>query len=133
VIQLAFTDATGDEHFLWSLSQFERVFARRQRYLFILDATKATHIPSASARQAIGKWQDAHYENTRTWGAGGVMLISSALVRGALTAISWVHKTPAQLYYPATRDQGVEWCIRTAEQAGIPVSEAAQRRLRLRA
>lgn len=126
VVQITFTDAQNDDHFMWVLQQFERLFARRSRYLFLLDAMKATKIPSASARHAIGKWQNDHEADSRMWCAGGVILVSSALVRGAVTAMSWVHKPPVKQYFPATRKEGVDWCIKTAEEAGLTVSAAAR-------
>lgn len=126
VVQITFTDAGGDEHFIWVLRQFERLFARRERYLFLLDATKATKIPSAGARHTIGQWQNDHQADSKRWCAGGVILVSSALVRGAVTAMSWVHKPPVKQHFPATRREGVEWCIKTAEEAGLTVSAAAR-------
>jgi hypothetical protein len=126
VIQIAFTDAKNDEHFIWVLRQFEGLFTRREKYLFLIDATKATKIPSAGARHAIGKWQNDHQTDSKRWCAGGVILVSSALVRGAVTAMSWVHKPPVPQHFPPTRKEGVEWCIKTAEEAGLTVSAAAR-------
>ncbi len=126
VVQIAFADATSDDHFFWVLKQFEGLFARRDRYVFLLDATKATKIPSASARHMIGKWQNDHQADSKRWCAGGVILVSSALVRGVVTAMSWVHQPPVKQHFPATRKEGVEWCIKTAEDAGLTVSAAAR-------
>jgi hypothetical protein len=126
VVQITFTDTDGDEHFSWVLKQFEGLFARRDRYVFLLDAAKATKIPSPSARHMIGKWQNDHREDSKRWCAGGVILISSALVRGAVTAMSWVHKPAVKQYFPPTRKEGVEWCIKTAEENGLTVSAAAR-------
>jgi hypothetical protein len=126
VVQITFANAESDEHFMWVLTQFEGLFARRSRYLFLIDATKATKIPSAAARHAIGKWQNDHQEDSKRWCAGGVILVSSALVRGAVTAMSWVHKPLVKQYFPPTRREGVEWCIKTAEEAGLTVSAAAR-------
>jgi hypothetical protein len=126
VVQIAFTDAKNDDHFIWVLTQFERLFARRDRYLFLIDAIKAARIPSAGARHTIGKWQNDHRADSKMWCAGGVILVSSALVRGAVTAMSWVHKPPVKQYFPPTRREGVDWCIKTAEEAGLTVSAAAR-------
>jgi hypothetical protein len=126
VVQITFTDATGDDHFMWVLAQFEALYARRDRYLFLIDARKATKIPSAHARHAIGKWQNDHLEDSKRWCAGGVILVSSAIVRGAVTAMNWVHQPPVKQHFPATRTEGVAWCIKTAEEAGLAVSAAAR-------
>ena len=129
MVQITFTDSKSDDHFIWVLQKFEGLFARRDRYLFLIDATKATKIPSAGARHTIGKWQNDHQADSKRWCAGGVILVASALVRGAVTAMSWVHKPPVPQYFPPTRKEGVEWCIKTAEEAGLPVSAAARQAL----
>jgi hypothetical protein len=126
VVQITFTDATGDDHFMWVLAQFETLYARRERYVFLIDALKATKVPSAHARHAIGQWQNDHQEDSKRWCPGGVILVSSAIVRGAVTAMNWVHQPPVKQYFPATRKEGVEWCIKTAEEAGLAVSAAAR-------
>jgi hypothetical protein len=119
---MAFTDAPSDEHFFWVLQQFEGLFARRERYVFLIDATKATRIPSAAARHTIGKWQNDHQADSKRWCAGGAILVASALVRGAVTAMSWVHKPAVPQYFPPTRKEAVEWCIKTAEDAGLTLT-----------
>lgn len=126
VVQITFTDVDSEEHFAWVLAQFERLFARRARYVFLLDTTQATKIPSASARRMIGQWQNDHRNDSKMWCAGGAILVSSAVVRGALTAMSWVHEPPVHQHFPPTRKEGVEWCIKTAEEAGLTVSAAAR-------
>jgi len=125
VVHMAFTDAPSDEHFFWVLQQFEGLFARRERYVFLIDATKATRIPSAAARHTIGKWQNDHQADSKRWCAGGAILVASALVRGAVTAMSWVHKPAVPQYFPPTRKEAVEWCIKTAEDAGLTLTPAA--------
>ena len=126
VVQITFTDAGSDDHFIWVLKQFEGLFARRERYVFLIDGSKATKAPLAAARTAIGKWQNDHEEDSKRWCAGGVILVSSALLRGAMTAMSWVHRSPVKQHFPPTWREGAEWCIKTAEEAGLTVSAAAR-------
>jgi hypothetical protein len=126
IVQITFTDATSDDHFIWVLHQFERLIARRERYVFLIDATKANRIPSAASRHAIGKWQNDHQEDSKRWCPGGVILVASALVRGAVTAMSWMHKPLVKQYFAPSKEEGAKWCIKTAEEAGLTVSVAAR-------
>jgi hypothetical protein len=108
-----------DERLLWLLQQFEGLFLRRQRYVVLLDTTALSSIPSAPTRHAIGKWQHRHEEETKTWCAGTAIVISSRLVRGALMAMEWVQAPPIEHFYPATRREGLDWCISTVDEAGL--------------
>jgi hypothetical protein len=115
-----------DDRFIWLFQQFEQLFTRRQRYVFLLDTTELTTIPTGSMRHLIGKWQKAHEEETKTWCVGTTIYISSRLVRGALTAINWLHEPVLKQHYPTTRREALDWCIATADEAGLTLSAAAR-------
>jgi hypothetical protein len=115
-----------DDRFIWLLRQFEGLFARRQRYLFLMDTTTLTTIPAGPMRHIIGKWQNEHEEETKTWCVGATICISSRLVRGALTAMNWVHEPVLKQHYPTTRREALDWCIATADEAGLTLSSATR-------
>jgi hypothetical protein len=126
VVRIALRDGK-DERFLWMLEQFERLFARRQKYVLLIDTTALSTIPSAATRHAIGKWQKAHEEETKTWCVGSAILVSSRLVRGAMTAMNWVNEPVIPQHYPATRREASAWCIKVLDEAGLELSSSARR------
>lgn len=129
VVRVAFLDGK-DERFFWLLKQFETLFARRQSYAVLVDTTALSNIPSAATRHAIGKWQAQHEQDTKAWCVGSAIVISSRLVRGALTAMEWVQRPSIKHFYPATRREALDWCIAVVDEAGLTLSEAARGILR---
>jgi hypothetical protein len=115
-----------DERYVWLLQQFETLFARRERYVLMIDSTALSTIPSAPTRHTIGKWQKEHEEDTRKSCVGSAIVISSRLVRGALTAMEWVQRPVIKHHYPATRREALDWCIATVEEAGLTFSATAR-------
>ena len=88
-------------------------------------ATALSTIPSAATRHIIGNWQNAHKEQTKKLCMGTAILISSRLVRGALTAMNWVHEPVIKQYYPNTRREALDWCITTVDDAGLTINSRA--------
>jgi hypothetical protein len=125
VVRITFRDGK-DDRFLWLLRQFEGLFLRQQRYVLLMDTIALTTIPAAATRHFIGRWQNEHKEQTKTWCAGAAICISSRLVRGALTAMNWVHEPVIKQHYPSTRREALDWCIATADEAGLTLSSAAR-------
>jgi len=131
VVQIAFRDGK-EERFTWLLRQFEGLFARGQRYVVFMDTTALSTIPSAATRHTIGNWQNAHKEQTKKLCVGTAILISSRLVRGALTAMNWVHEPVIKQYYPNTRREALDWCITTVGEAGLTINSRALAALKSR-
>jgi hypothetical protein len=102
------------------------LFARRQQYALLVDTTALSTIPVAATRHAIGKWQKQYEKDTRTWCVGAAIVISSRLVRGALTAMEWVQQPAIKHYYPATRRDGLDWAIKTVDEAGLDLSSTGR-------
>jgi hypothetical protein len=125
VLRIGLLDG-NDERFMWLLQQFEGLFKRQQRYVLFIDTTALSTIPAGSVRHSITKWQNEHKAETKQWCPGSAILISSRLVRGALTAMNWVQEPVIQHCYPATRREGLDWCIATVDAAGMSLSASAR-------
>jgi hypothetical protein len=115
-----------DERLIWLLQQFDGLFARCQPYVALCDTTPLSTIPSASTRHLIGKWQTQHEADLKKWCLGVAFLVPSRLVRGALTAMGWVHRPVTQQYFPSTRREALDWCIATADAGGLALSSIAR-------
>jgi len=69
-----------------------------ERYLIITDASRAGR-PDASVRRAITQHSAALAAQREALSVGSVVIVSNALVRGALTAMSWVDSSMAEVDY----------------------------------
>ena len=103
---------------------FERLFRLELRYALVLDLTNIGHIPSAATRKQIATWEAAHIADTKRWNIGVAIALKSALVRGALTALSWVVQDESPRVHVATRAQAIEHGIKLLEGEGIAITPA---------
>ena len=67
----------------------ERVFARKEPYTLLVDANQAG-VPGADVRKLFADFSARNREHTRRYCRGEAYVMSSALVRGALTAVMWL-------------------------------------------
>ncbi len=63
--------------------------ARRERFLVVVDVLDASGI-SAAARQAAGQHRARHRGKAEPLDMGLLLAVRSPVIRGALTAISWL-------------------------------------------
>lgn len=104
----------------------ERAFARGQRYVTIVDATRLQHAPDAMFRRQL-----AEMMNEPGWRAasaryvvGSCIAVTSAIIRAAGTAINWLAATPHPVHYAPDLPSGVEWCVARLQDAGVPANPA---------
>jgi hypothetical protein len=105
---------------------FEEVYARKSPFVVISDLREVTAVPEAPTRRRIAEWSKAQEARTIQYHLGTVMIVRSAVVRGALTAINWLTRpiTP-QLVYTDPRE-GAAWCLETLRLRGLGVPGEAE-------
>ncbi len=105
-------------------ARFEGRFALQTRYALLLDLTGVQHIPPASLRKKIGDWETRHAAETKRWNVGAAIVVRSALVRGALTALSWLATDASPRTHVASTAEGILWCCRKLEAENVPITPA---------
>lgn len=98
---------------------FDRVFANAQTFTSFADIRDLRGIPGAAERKAIADWMRRIEPQMRRHCVGAGNLIRSSVVRGAMTAIYWLFEPPVPQHYPATLDEGLDWCVQRLADAGI--------------
>jgi len=83
------SDASFDEY----LRTYRALLDRNQPYAIILDAALAG-APNAAQRRAQAKFLEDNAPLTRRLCRGGAFVITSPMIRGALTAILWISEMP---------------------------------------
>ncbi|MGE0788540.1 MAG: hypothetical protein AB7S26_22885 [Sandaracinaceae bacterium] len=99
---------------------FKRVWARGERYALI--SVTAHSAPPASGRQRMAAWasRDDVYEASGRYCVGSATIVSSALHRGALTAILWLFRPAAPHETFGTVDEGIDYCLARIAEAALP-------------
>ncbi len=108
-----------DGDFIALFRRFELNFARRERYALVLDASPVQHVPTAKQRALISAWEKDHVADTRRWNVGTALVVTSALVRGVLTALAWAVPDETPRVHVATVREAVEWCNLRLDSVGV--------------
>jgi hypothetical protein len=100
---------------------FEALYERKAKFVVLSDIREITSVPDAPTRRRIAEWSQAQESFTRQYHLGTAMIVRSAVVRGALTAINWLTRpiTP-QLVFTDPRE-GADWCLSTLHSQGLSV------------
>ena len=93
-----------------------------ERFVLISDALDAK-APGATIRQRIMARTEAMPEFFRDVQIANYVVLASATVRGALTAMSWLSRTPWASEYVATPAEAIERSRGVLRGAGVDVPE----------
>lgn len=113
------TVALVDAYFDWHETYLERVRKARGRFVSVTD-TYATKRPSPTARRRIAERMDALGDDATTSTIASYVIVESALLRGAITALSWLHAPLEGTVAVGTPALAIEAALRDLDAAGIP-------------
>lgn len=68
----------------------ERLFARRERFVSLTDASVVASLPDAKGRSALGAWTKSIEPLSKRWLVANALVVPSPIARGVLTAIQWI-------------------------------------------
>lgn len=104
---------------------YELVFAAPKRHALIVDTTTLVRVPDATHRRRMKAFEDSRRQIIREKNIGSAIIIQSAVVRGAYTALRWISPQPApNRAFPSVRE-AAEWCVQGIEEDGQIVPIAA--------
>lgn len=107
------SDAAFDEY----LRTYRALLDRDQPYAIILDAALAG-APNAAQRRAQARFLELNAPLTRRLCRGGAFVITSPMIRGALTAILWISDMPFENTVVGDIFSAARW---TCERLQMPV------------
>ncbi len=123
-----------DEGFVKTLNEdFDRIFARRQRFALITDTRAIIELPKPLERKLLAEWANRpdQLANTKTWNAGSATILQNAIMRTVMQGLYWIW-TPASPQFAAKDDaDSLTWCLELLAKEGIKpsMSEAAMREI----
>jgi hypothetical protein len=108
VYVVTFSGSVSDQAFENYLAQLTRLLASSGARALVFDARTGTPAP-ASQRQRQAQWIREHQAEVRRNTAGIAFVLSSAIMRGALTAIMWLAPLPCPHHITPNFEQGMRW------------------------
>jgi len=114
------TERIIDEYFDWSSSRLARARAARER-LVLLNDTFAIERPTPMVRKRLAERTKAQsVEDQRAVVLGSVVVIESALVRGAVTALGWILPSLSESQFVASIDEAIDRSLAILAKEGLP-------------
>jgi hypothetical protein len=101
------------------------VLGRGQLFASVVDARSVAAAPSARLRKIVSDWELAHGSVGKRWNAGIAIVTTSALVRGAMTAIHWISPPLVPTTYEAKLESAIAWAWARLKERGVAVTPNA--------
>lgn len=114
-----------DEDLKRMIEDHRRLLARRQRFAMIGDG-RVKNIFTPTQRKLLVDWLNEAEPLVMEHLAAMAMVVDSAPVRGALTAVLWIKKMDWPTKVTKNLDQSVAFCVERLKEEGVPVSNALE-------
>lgn len=116
----------SDEGFEYFIARYTAMVERRVPFATILDSRGLTTAITAHQRKLLTEWFDVTGELAGEHHFGIAVLINSALVRGALKAVTWVKPIPVPINPFGSIAEAAPWIREILGEQRIPVSPAIE-------
>jgi hypothetical protein len=103
--------------------QFEFLFLSGRRYALLVYTDPGPKVMTARQRKMVADWGKAHIEQIRRVNVASAVVIESALVRGALTALTWLFEPPTPQKLVRTLREGLDFCVASLISADVMVPD----------
>lgn len=121
LVLIRFEGTLSDEELAGYLAQLTReVISQRQPYGMIFDAQRVAGV-TAKQRRMQAEWMAEHEDALRRHSVGNAFVITSPLIRGALTAILWVRPMPGEHVVVSTVQEAERWVTDRLKARGLSV------------
>jgi hypothetical protein len=96
-----------------------RVLQRGELFASIVDARNIDDAPSARVRRIVADWENQHGAMGEKVNVGIAIVTTSALVRGAMTAINWISPPRVPTTYEARLNDAITWANARLRERGV--------------
>jgi hypothetical protein len=104
------------------LSGNESALRRGGRFISLADVSQMTEVPTPLQRQTYAAWRKAHFDELRRQVIAVAFVVGDRpILRGGLTALSWLAKHPSPESFFSEREDAVMW-LRARLMADASVS-----------
>ena len=123
IVRVTFVGVVTSEEFERYLDSMTKLLLRRQMNVMVLDASRAGLSPPIQRRRQA-EWMKEHDAELRRYSKGTAFVITSTLVRGALTAILWLQPMPTPHVVVSTIEEAETWARSKLRDAGVEIRPA---------
>lgn len=109
-------------------ARYGRILARKLPFVTLSDASQVTSRPDALVRKRIAEWSRDIQPQLVELSKGDARVVKSALIRGAMTAVGWLHQHPVEQKWFTTVEDAAHWSLDRLAQAHVPIPSAVKAR-----
>jgi len=103
------SEGTTDADYEEMLRRITQVIDRGERFVNLVEG-RGIPFPSASQRKRIADWLPPVKEKMQRLSLGTGMVMTNALQRGAITALTWIMRPDVPMVPFETRATALDWC-----------------------
>jgi hypothetical protein len=116
----------SDEGFKHFIERYTVMVERRVRFATILDSRGLTTAITAHQRKRLTDWFDITGELAGEYHFGIAVLISNALIRGALKAVTWIKPVPVPIAPFGSIADAAPWLREIFAEQRIPLTPSIE-------
>ncbi len=108
-------------------ARFDELYRAGKRYAVTMDTTATREMPTAKQRKLLADLSRASADESRRWCVGVAMVVTSAVLRGVMTAVQWAAPAPTAMIHVPTLKEGVDWCCTRLTEEGLEIPAGLER------
>ncbi|MBW1832765.1 MAG: hypothetical protein JRJ10_13900 [Deltaproteobacteria bacterium] len=116
----------SDEGFIHFIERYTAMVERRVPFATILDSRGLTTAITANQRKQLTDWFDVMGNLASEYHFGIATLISNALIRGALKAVTWIKPVPVPIAAFGSIADAAPWLREIFAAQGIPLTPSIE-------
>lgn len=113
-------------------ARYDKMLAREQRFVNVTDATLVAERPPATVRQQLADWSRDNDARMVRLSCGDARVVKSSIIKGAMTAVGWLHKPKVQQEWFSSMEEATSWAIQQLDAAHVPIPADVRSRFTLR-
>jgi len=118
LVVVTFNGTATDAEFSDYLARMSELVSRKQKNVTVFDARSSGVVP-AIQRKRQADWIAANRQGLKEYSCGSAFVISSAVVRGALTAILWLQPIPVSHIVLGSVEEAERWAMQRLVTEGV--------------
>jgi len=116
----------SDDGFEYFIARYTAMVERRVRFATILDSRGLTTSITAHQRRRLTEWFDVTGDLAGEYHFGIAVLISHAIVRGALKAVTWVKPIPVPVEPFGSIADAAPWLRKRFAEQKLPITPSIE-------
>jgi hypothetical protein len=123
LIVVTLEEQISEEDYTRLFAQWEAVLARKERFGALTDARRVKERAPPKQRAMIAEWTKKIEPRVMAYSVGHTTVIESAIIRGAMTAVEWLHKPKVPSAYFPTLREGCDFILEKLRENGVPLTD----------